>query len=207
MHSFLIGEFCLYYFDSLPSTNSWAKQYLQKHPICSPSCVYVDKQTQGRTTKKQAWVSSPEGGDLLMTLFFSIPSNHSFISYAGHMLAAAVVCYLQEQKIAISFKWPNDLLLEEKKIGGILVETFDLSSTSKGLCIGLGLNVGMQPALLATIDQKASSLSVYTNRAWDMQRLREEILRSFRSLWTRASKEGIGCIYSLLLTGPIEKKS
>lgn len=132
---------------SVPSTQDVARDL----PI--GSIVLADHQSAGRGRHDHRW-EAPDGGALLAT--FVMPPNPLLSLAAG--VAAAEACGPQ-----VRLKWPNDLLLDGKKLGGVLVE----ATPAKAIC-GIGINLSWAPEGAAMLDQPRDEL---------FTRLREGIQR------------------------------
>ncbi len=135
----LIDKWIYYIFDEVSSTNDVIKQY------CSKSgkyiAVYAKKQTAGRGRRGRNW-ESPRGN-----LFFSMAFEYE-LQRAGELAFACSLSLLQAvKKIApyadIKLKWPNDVLLNNAKMSGILLE----KGAEKYMIIGVGVNVAASPKI------------------------------------------------------------
>jgi len=106
----------------------------------------ADHQTAGRGRLGRRW-EAPAGANLLMSvlLFPDLPVEELYLCTAAVALAAAEACG-QVAGLAVDLKWPNDLLVGERKIGGILAESRPLEHRpGRAVVVGLGLNVGWPP--------------------------------------------------------------
>jgi BirA family biotin operon repressor/biotin-[acetyl-CoA-carboxylase] ligase len=126
------------HFDKIDSTNSYAKQILNKNPP-GGTIILSDIQTQGRGRKNRKW-SSPKGG-----LWFSIILCPDIVPEKGMLVTMTVsiaIAQAIEELINIcpTIKWPNDLLINGKKVCGILTE-FDLIENINYCIVGIGINV------------------------------------------------------------------
>lgn len=124
--------------DEADSTNQWLMQrpYDGKETAC-----FTDNQTQGRGRRGREWQSKP-GASLCMSYLNRLPMSVSEIS--GFSLAVAVYCRDSLQQAIedpIQLKWPNDLLLNGKKVAGILIETQKITDDYVDLVIGIGVNI------------------------------------------------------------------
>ncbi|MFC1845308.1 biotin--[acetyl-CoA-carboxylase] ligase [Thermodesulfobacteriota bacterium] len=153
--------------DVTESTNSVALEAGQQDAV--PGTVVVaEAQTGGRGRLNRSWLSLPEMG-----LYFSIilkprlpPEHLPKVTLA----AGLAICKAVEEEYFLSpkIKWPNDLLLDNRKFGGILTETESVTgsnSTSTLVVVGVGLNLfppkaGFPP----DIEKIATALSVHTDR-------------------------------------------
>ena len=107
------------------------------------SVVVADHQTAGRGRSSHSW-EAPSGAALLVS--FVLPPNPLLSLAAG--VAAAEACGR-----GVRLKWPNDLLLEGRKVGGILVE----ASPARAIC-GIGINLTWAPEGAAQLDEPRDQL-------------------------------------------------
>jgi BirA family biotin operon repressor/biotin-[acetyl-CoA-carboxylase] ligase len=163
------------------STNDDAKESLKK-PHNKLSAHLAEQQNSGRGRNNRKWVS-PFGQNIYLSLGWR--SNLTFSNIEGLSLAVGVrVAESLEELIneKIKIKWPNDLLINEKKLGGILIET---SSDEKGtleIIIGIGINVFMKNKDTNEIDQSWTSLENYKKRNLDRNLIAAKILNNLLAL-------------------------
>ena len=163
-------------FDSLPSTNTEAtQQAVQGAP--EGLCVIAREQTQGRGRQQRVWVSPADAG-----LYFSIVLRPSRLAERAWplltlMAALAVRDALSETcGLETDIKWPNDIMIEERKLCGILAETIE-TKTGRAVVIGIGINLddrAFPPELKAV----AASVSSATGRLPDVETLVQSLIRS-----------------------------
>ena len=115
----------LHIYDEIDSTNDEAKRI---EGIRDFHIFIAEKQTKGRGRKGKTW-SSPNSGNIYMTICTNKDIFLKPISLISGLICKKAIDQLVDKSI-IMLKWPNDILLKNKKIGGILVET-----ESKGLNI------------------------------------------------------------------------
>ncbi len=130
-------------FKSVTSTNDVAINLI-KEKKKKIGCIYADIQTRGRGTRGRKWVSAH--GNLFGSIFFPLRKNYppfNEFSIINSVIISSVIEHFCEKK-KISFKWPNDVFLNGKKICGILQELITLNS-KKFLIIGIGVNVISNP--------------------------------------------------------------
>ena len=167
--------------DSVTSTNTWAKE---NHANFNPShltCITAKTQTAGRGRQDKKWISPP--GSLYLTLYFTVPSSAPYLSNLGQIMALACAELLITFHLPAEIKWPNDILVHNKKIGGILTETISLLN-STGVILGLGLNVNMPEEILQSINKPATSLQA------DSSSLLTPLLNLFVSHLTLLQQKG-----------------
>lgn len=133
----------IHVFQELGSTNDLAKELaLQGAP--SGTAVLANRQTKGRGRMGRPFVSPPGVGIYLSILLRPTlpPFRLPIITLASGVAVAKAIWKVTQLKI--SLKWPNDLLLKEKKAGGILTEGKIEDNKMSFLVIGIGLNVNTE---------------------------------------------------------------
>lgn len=124
----------LIYFETLPSTNTYAKENIGSFPL--PSLIIANGQTAGRGRQGKSFFS-PSNTGLYMTLVFELNNNCTLLTPA----AAVSVCKtLKKYGINPKIKWVNDIFLNDKKICGILTECFTFNN-KKYVALGIGINL------------------------------------------------------------------
>lgn len=177
------------HFDTIDSTNTWAKANAHLLNPVQITCITASEQTGGRGRFKRRWLS-PRGDNIYMTLFFCIPKESPYLSNLGQILAYSFATLLREKGIAAELKWPNDILIEEKKVGGVLSEIISLEDRI-GVCLGIGININMDEKLLKTIDQPATSL-----KGFSRQEILDLILKQFLHDLEILQKKGFAAFQS-----------
>jgi BirA family biotin operon repressor/biotin-[acetyl-CoA-carboxylase] ligase len=132
--------------------------------------IIADEQTAGRGRLHRSWLS-PKGG-----LAFSVilRPNIDYLPFMIMISALAVSNGIQRVTgLKSQIKWPNDVLIKEKKVGGILIENDIRKNILRYTIIGIGMNVNLHVADYSEIAQSATSLSDEMGK--DVSRL--EILR------------------------------
>lgn len=122
------------------------------------ACV-AEAQTAGRGRRGRTWVS-PFGANLYLSVlraFTTLPESLQGLSLATGVAVARAMKSLNVENIAL--KWPNDILLGGRKLGGILLETSGGSSQPSRVVTGIGINVDMPGAVGADIDQPWTDLA------------------------------------------------
>jgi BirA family transcriptional regulator, biotin operon repressor / biotin---[acetyl-CoA-carboxylase] ligase len=164
-------------FDTIGSTNTWAKEHAARlNPHCI-TCITAAEQTAGRGRMNRRWVS-PKGLNLYATLYFCLPKGVSYLANLGQVLSLSCASILADRGFAPQLKWPNDILLHHKKVSGILCEAVDLKDR-RGVILGIGINVNMTDDLLNAIDQPATSLLQTSGRTWDLDEILNALLERF----------------------------
>ncbi|QQS41530.1 MAG: biotin--[acetyl-CoA-carboxylase] ligase [Acidobacteriota bacterium] len=163
-------------YESLPSTNTEALSQARKG---APEglCVVADEQTEGRGRHGRTWVSAPGAG-----LYFSAvlrpklePRDLPLLTLAS---AVAVNDVLKElYDISTDIKWPNDLLVEGRKIAGILAET---TETEDGTAVVVGIGINLRSSHLPEeLASASASVESETGAQGDRDELLERLVRYF----------------------------
>ena len=132
-------------FDQLDSTNSEAERQLDTGAVL-PLWIITKVQTLGRGRQGKNWVS--EVGNLFCSGLYPLSETAGHDAQKSFVAALAIYDTLTEYVAPdlLSIKWPNDVLLDGKKVSGILLERFLPKSKQGGLCIGVGINLLTRPS-------------------------------------------------------------
>jgi BirA family transcriptional regulator, biotin operon repressor / biotin---[acetyl-CoA-carboxylase] ligase len=174
--------------DSVDSTNNWAKVHAHKLNEYPFICITATEQTAGRGRFQRGWVSPP-GQNITATVFFSIPLGASYLCNIGQLLAYSCARVLRAKGFPAEIKWPNDILIEGKKIAGVLTETLPLDDQTVVIA-GIGINVNMEKETIEKIDQPAISLLLLSGKTWDLQVVLDLVLKQFLSDLELLEKKG-----------------
>lgn len=169
----------IYYihFDSIDSTNTWTKNHAHELDPYQVTCVTAMEQTSGRGRWNHKWLS-PKNQNIYATLYFCIPRTCPYIHNLGQILSLSCAKVLKNKGFSPEVKWPNDLLLNGKKVAGILTELV-VFNQHFGIILGIGINTNMSQELLDTIDQPATSLSQLSGQTWTIEQILEPLLQQF----------------------------
>ena len=155
---------------STGSTNDDAKNFLSEQSSLL-SIHASEQQIAGKGRNGKKWIS-PKGKNIYLSIGWL--SNLKYSQLDGLSLAIGTILASSLNKFTqnkVSIKWPNDLLIENKKISGILIETIDINN-QVGVVIGIGINVHMSEEEGKEIDQSWISL----DQATDSTNNRNEII-------------------------------
>jgi BirA family transcriptional regulator, biotin operon repressor / biotin---[acetyl-CoA-carboxylase] ligase len=163
-------KFQVNWYERLPSTNTFLKELVElKGQLPSGTVVAAREQTQGRGRMEREWLSGTNENLTFSLLLSEKIKAHQWPS-ATMAAAIAVAEMLKKEGINASLKWPNDVLVNGRKICGILAERI-----AQGLIIGIGLNVNMQAA--DHIDQPATSVLMETGTRANVDDLLAKLLK------------------------------
>ncbi|HVF11357.1 MAG TPA: biotin--[acetyl-CoA-carboxylase] ligase [Abditibacteriaceae bacterium] len=153
--------------------------------------VTAEQQTAGRGRRGRAW-SSPAGEGLYLSLILRPAMTAPQVSRCTILASLATARAVEKQTgLGTHTKWPNDVLLHGRKIGGILSEAHSENGQVAFIVIGLGLNVNQESADLPPRPIfPASSLLLETGRAWPLETMRHAWLKEMHELWSTHAAGG-----------------
>ena len=147
----LIGNKIIY-LSIVDSTNNYVANLLNEGKIEPGTVVLAERQEKGRGQRGNSW-QTQAGKNLTASLFIrhnNLAIKHQF---KLSMIVSIAICkYLSQLDIQAEIKWPNDILVNQKKISGILIENQLQKENVTSSIIGIGLNVNQQEfnGILAT---------------------------------------------------------
>ena len=157
MHTEWVAKEVLY-FDTIDSTNTKAQELAEKgYP--SGTLVVADKQESGKGRRGRSWVS-PSGTGIFMTLMIKPdinPNNASMLTLVAALAVAKAITSVTGEEAMI--KWPNDIVVNSKKVCGILTEMNAQFDYINNIVVGVGINVHNE-SFPEEISQMASSLMI-----------------------------------------------
>jgi BirA family biotin operon repressor/biotin-[acetyl-CoA-carboxylase] ligase len=182
LHTKIIGKH-LRYFDHIPSTNTVGKQILiEGDPEKIHGTVIIaEEQTGGVGRLGRAWISPAGGIWITILLKPKVPVDHVFmITMAGSIAIARAI--RKEFGLGALIKWPNDIYIGKKKIGGLLLELSAEADTVHYCLLGIGIDVNNPLTHFAADLQRAiSSISAQVCHEVDRAGLLARILREFEN--------------------------
>ena len=147
--------------------------------------VVADEQTAGRGTKGRIWVSPP--GQSIHTTLIVRPSIDELKRLSIVSPVAATDAVRATTPLKPTIKWPNDIQMEHRKMGGILIEAEWRDGRPGYALIGIGLNVNFDPAPWATqIDRPATSLMIELDARQQREPVFAALLNAFEHRYRQA---------------------
>jgi BirA family transcriptional regulator, biotin operon repressor / biotin---[acetyl-CoA-carboxylase] ligase len=140
------------YFDTIGSTNEYALNWA-KSGAADGCLVVANTQTAGRGRLGRKWITSPDSSLAFSLIIHPQPEEARVLPLFSPLGSLAVAETLVQQYAMdkIRVKWPNDVLIDQKKTAGILVESSWLGSKAQVVVIGIGINVA--PESIPPADQ------------------------------------------------------
>lgn len=184
----------LYVHHEIPSTNAEAMALAQAGAEHG-TVVIADSQTAGRGRLTRQWYSPP-GANLYCSVIVKDTERTGNLAewLAWIPLASALAVAEAVQAVAgidLFFKWPNDLVHHDRKVGGILCESLSASLSESIVIIGIGLNVNLpQEVFPEDLRQTATSLFAISYRPVDRNRLLAQLLSELEQSIQELSMHG-----------------
>lgn len=176
-----------YHFTTLNSTNTWGKENAAQWQRDKITLITAEEQTAGRGRQGRSW-KSPKGQNVYASLCFFL-KEPSLVGNMPHVLALSTLKVLEKYGFQLKLKWPNDLLISGKKVGGVLCEVRSLDDQA-AVILGVGLNVNMPKELLETLGRPATSCFIEKGSLYDVQEITHAIANSFAQDLERFMREG-----------------
>ncbi len=173
------------FMNSVESTNTQLKQ-LPAEDLYHGTVLLTDNQTKGRGQYERNWESEP-GQNLTFTIAFKPPTGERLTLLT---LACAYAISKKIEEIIdqdVDIKWPNDLIVNGKKIGGVLTETMFNGSNLDRVLIGVGLNV-RQTRFGDKLKKKATSVAILTGTSCSREQLLAGILSEIEMAYMKWHK-------------------
>jgi BirA family transcriptional regulator, biotin operon repressor / biotin---[acetyl-CoA-carboxylase] ligase len=186
----------LYLHQDLPSTNAEAAT-LARAGAPHGTVVIAERQSSGYGRHGRAWFSPPGLNIYCSIIIRGMGENLSlsqWLSWVPLVSALAVTEAIQQTAaVSLSLKWPNDLLLHERKVGGILCESSVATTNDPVVVIGIGLNVNVPPlSFPEELQPIAASLVEASRQPIDRNRLIAQLLLELEQ-----------CLGELRSSGPV----
>jgi len=183
--------FKFYHFKTLTSTNDKARDLSKEGQ--DNLVVISEKQERGRGRFGRKW--SSDLGGLYMTVLLK-EKNLEKVKYLTFISAISVAKTIKKSsKLNAKVKWPNDVLIDDKKICGILTETIANKNNNYAL-IGIGVNIN-QDKFNKKISNKATSLKIETNKNYNIKNISKTIIKEFYNLYQYYNNEKYKKIISI----------
>lgn len=174
--------------DAIDSTNDYLKDLVRNQTVENFTVVIAENQTKGKGQMGSIWVSE-KGKNLIMSVLVkNFIFDASTVFNLNIVVSLAVISALKNLNIPnLSIKWPNDIMSDDKKIGGILIENSFRSDSTINSIIGIGLNVNQTDFNLLP---QASSLTLITQNKVDRNKLLLNIINNLKTnikSWEKSS--------------------
>ena len=194
-----VGDIHLFYISSCDSTQTAIITLIEQGAMglvnrSLPLALYTDDQQNGRGQQGNDW-NSDVGKNITITIAFPLtPSQNLDVVLLNKALSVSILSPIQKRvSQSLFLKWPNDIVTESKKLGGLLMEITQINQ-QKFLLLGFGINVNQ---LEWQNQPKATSLAMIHGDAFDRDEVMDAILFSVDDIWK--NRKDLQVDYSQLL--------
>ena len=178
-------------FDSIDSTNAQALRAIGQGQV-APFLVVAERQIAGRGRRGRKWVS-PFAENLYYSLVLRIDGGMRQLEGLSLVVGLAVMQTLRKLGVAdVGLKWPNDVLVDSKKIAGILLELVGDPADVCHVVLGIGINVNMQAA--DEVDQQWTSMRLESGKSFDRNALVVELSNQLQAYIQRHQVGGFSVL-------------
>jgi BirA family biotin operon repressor/biotin-[acetyl-CoA-carboxylase] ligase len=178
------------YRDSVDSTNALAFR-LAIEGGREGTCVVAESQVAGRGRLDRQW-HSPYGKNLYLSVVLRPRVSPARIYPLSFIPSLAAFDTLLRAGVAPRLKWPNDVLVSNRKICGTLIELSVEADTVRFAVVGIGLNINMERSDMdAALGEKATSLLVETKNLFERPRICGILLGSLEKYYEMAERQGM----------------
>lgn len=177
----------------IDSTNAQARRHIFSKEMKAPFLITAEMQTEGRGRRGRTWVS-PYGQNIYLSYVMKI-SNIAQLQALSLVVGLAVLNAIKKQSaLDVGLKWPNDVLVNAKKIAGILLEIHGDFPDNCHVIIGVGINLNMLGS--SEIDQAWTSLYKETGRLIDRNRFFAQFVQELISLLAIHASQGFKALHA-----------
>lgn len=169
-------------FDTLESTNKTAAELLKLSKVQHGAVILAREQTSGRGQRGRTW-TSVAGADLLVSIVLKPSRLRAEDQFVLAKLAALAVAEVVRTMVPtdVRVKWPNDVLVERRKLAGILIKNEVVGELVQSCIVGIGINGNSQEFPEELV---ATSLRSETGQEVDLAELRVQLCAAFDRWWT-----------------------
>ena len=161
--------------DKVDSTNNFAANLIEGQLCRNGALILADTQTAGKGQRGSFWESEP--GKNLLCSYVYFPDNLSvnFLQELNMCLSISLIKCLKYFEIDAEIKWPNDILVDGKKISGILIENNVRAGKLKSMVFGLGLNINQ----LSFLNLGATSMALIRGLEFSIDEVSLQLTKEF----------------------------
>ena len=184
------------HFKEVNSTNETARKYLKENKFQDDFVITADFQKSGKGQLLNSW-NSERGKNLLISIVLNLDINVTNQFYLNIVSSLSVIDVLEKHNFKnLSIKWPNDILINKKKVGGILIQNFVKQDKILQTIIGLGLNINQTD--FANYNRKATSFCLESNASFSVNQIRDEFVKKITKRLSMSEKKNSDDYFSYL---------
>lgn len=186
----LLKKLKLEIFSNIDSTNTYLRKYFRTKTEQIPICI-AEMQTAGKARLDRTW-HSPFGVNLYFSCLWRFHKDLSELAGLSLAISLAIIATLDELglKKDLKVKWPNDILWQQQKLAGILIEVNAESHNVSQAIIGIGLNINIKNEKSKVINQPWTSLEVILGKPLDRNVVTAKLINHLFPLLEDFEKNG-----------------
>lgn len=189
----LFGKGPIYFYETIESTNVEAKR-LAGAGLPEGALILAESQSRGKGRMERRW-ASPKGGGLYLSVVLRPDIMPQEVQKLTFVAAVALACTLRELDVQPQIKWPNDILINGRKVAGILMELTGGFESVDFVILGIGLNLSRSmKEFPRSIQNQAASVNMAAGRSIDRREIIQVLLLQLEvwyELFLRGSFESI----------------
>ena len=195
----IVGE-KLFVYDEVGSTNDVLRELIGDGLATDGAVVVSDSQTAGRGRFGRKWVS-PAGRNLYLSALFCPEISPQKSSVFTFLASCALVEVFSGYGIDATIKWPNDILVDGKKISGVLTELGTSDGAVNYLVIGIGVNLNLPEEFIRRemedISEKTTSLSILLGEEVNREKFCAELINALDRFYGEFRRRGTQAIVDM----------
>ncbi|MCD4830887.1 MAG: biotin--[acetyl-CoA-carboxylase] ligase [Anaerohalosphaeraceae bacterium] len=173
-------------YKSTSSTNDVAVEYAKAGKINNGLAVFAERQSSGRGRRGNKWLGGDGKSLLFSVLLFDIALALEMVTLVSAVAVAQAIGEFSPVRCGI--KWPNDIIVGTKKLGGILLESFSQNGKGNNYIIGVGINCCQSQADFdEEIAEIATSIKIESGQNCDRNFLAAKLINNLEK-WLEAAK-------------------
>ena len=192
-----IAQEKLFVYDEVGSTNDVLRELIGDGLATDGAVVVSDSQTAGRGRLGRKWVS-PSGRNLYLSALFRPDISPQKSSVFTFLASCALVQVFSDYGVEATIKWPNDILVDGKKISGVLTELGTSDGAVDYLVIGIGVNLNLSEEFIRRemedISDKTTSLSILLGEDVNREKFCAELINALDQLYSEFRRRGTQAI-------------
>lgn len=197
MDTLFIGQHILE-LDTTPSTNTYAINLIKEIQVAEGTVVFTHNQTKGRGQVGNTW-QAESGKNLTFSLilhpnFLAIDKQFYLSKITSLAVFGMLTDFLNPSLYDIKIKWPNDILVNDRKIAGILIENVLRGNFLQNSVVGVGININQQS--FNKVDKQATSLGILLQQDFNLKEMLHSFCKHFEALYLSLKQNNFGKITS-----------
>ena len=187
----------LIYFESVESTNKVLYELADNGLMKKVTVLIADTQTGGKGRLGRTWYS-PGGVNLYLSVLFRPDVNTQNSAVFTFIASLALAKSLDDLNLKSTIKWPNDIMIKNKKVAGVLTEMKSDGINLNFIILGIGLNINLTKASieenLSDISNAVTSLSIESNKSIEREKVAEILIHYLDEYYLKFKTEGVNSI-------------